>query len=203
MHHIAIISIVLLASGNALAGGSVIEVNSNSAAAGKSVSAGSIITIDCTLCPPLKAKDNGPGVHGVEVIEMEINGQNKVVQTDNLMGGTAVRYVKNNISKPQPANRAFAGETVTHSNGGTEVTSRHTIIVPSNSVLVIADAGSSVTMSGGGDFNVEEVQPDEERQDGVDDGSQTSSVNMNDAQHDNIEVDGTDEPEILELRPTQ
>lgn len=161
-------SIFALTAGPALAGDGVLNITTDS------VGAGNIITVDCSHCPPLKEKDTGPDVHGVEVVETEINGTRKVVQTDNMMGGSAVRYVR--AAAPEGS---YSGETVTQTAGGTSVT-------------------------GGGEFNVERVGNANARRDGVDDDSQTSSVNMNDAQHDNAgpQKQNNSGPETIELRPT-
>lgn len=197
---ILLTSIFVIATGPVLAGDSVITIGS------ASTGANSVITIDCGSCPPLKVKDSGPKVHGVEVVETEIGGEPKVVQTDNLMGGSAVRYVKASTRGPQSA-----GEVIAHSNGGTSVTVGHegTIHARPGIAPVTVNAGNQTTYSGGGEFHVEEVKPQATQNVGIDDGSQTSSVNMNDAQHD-VEggepVDGSrieDGTEIIELRPTQ
>lgn len=196
---ILLTSLFAFSAGPVLAGDSVLTIGSTS------TGAGSIITIDCSSCPPLKTEDKGPNVHGVEVIETEIGGEKKIVQTDNLMGGSPVRYVKASTSNEQSA-----GEVIAHSDGGTNVTVGHegTIHVRPGTAPVTVNAGNGTTYSGGGEFHVEEVKPRGTENDGVDGGSQTSSVNMNDAQHD---VEGG-EPmegsrteggtEIIELRPT-
>ncbi|MDA4844865.1 plant virulence effector HPE1-like domain-containing protein [Hoeflea poritis] len=197
---IAFTSFLALAVGPALAGDSVINVTSDA------LGAGSVIEVDCSTCPPLKPKKTGPDVHGVEVIEAEIGGKKKTVQTDNMMGGSAVRTVKASHSSPQ-----FAGETVTHTKAGTTVASEHhgTIHIQPGAEPIVADSGT--TFEGGGEFNVEEVGENNIRRDGVDGASQTSSVNMNDAQHDNAgqqapeggQQPHNNGPEIIELRPTQ
>ncbi|WP_136660402.1 plant virulence effector HPE1-like domain-containing protein [Nitratireductor sp. XY-223] len=192
-------SFLALAVSPALAGDSVINVTSDT------LGAGSVIEVDCSACPPLKPKKKGSAVHGVEVIETEIGGQRKTVQTDNMMGGSAVRTVRASSSDPH-----YAGETVTHSKAGTNVASKHhgTIHIQPGAEPVVADSGT--TFEGGGEFNVEEVGENNVRKDGVDDDSQTSSVNMTDAQHNNAgpqAPEGGEEPhnngpEIIELRPT-
>ena len=187
-------SIFALTAGPALAGDGVLNITTDS------VGAGNIITVDCSHCPPLKEKDTGPDVHGVEVVETEINGTRKVVQTDNMMGGSAVRYVK--AAAPEGS---YSGETVTQTAGGTSVTGGHehgTIHIERGMEPVTADGGT--TFGGGGEFNVERVGNANARRDGVDDDSQTSSVNMNDAQHDNAgpQKQNNSGPEIIELRPT-
>lgn len=197
---ILLTSIFVFCAGPVLAGDSVLTIGSGS------TGAGSVITIDCSSCPPLKPEDKGPNVHGVEVIETEIGGEKKVVQTDNLMGGSAVRYVKASTRGPESA-----GEVVSHSGGGTNVTVGHegTIDVRRGTAPVTVNAGNQTTFSGGGEFHVEEVKPRVIENDGVDGGSRTSSVNMNDAQHDveggtpaeESRVEGG--AEIIELRPTQ
>ncbi len=196
---ILLISVLILSAGPALADDSVITIGS------ASTGADSIITIDCSSCPPLKVKEKGPQVHGVEVIETEIGGEKKIVQTDNLMGGSPVRYVKTSTTGPQSA-----GEVIAHTNGGTSVTVGHegTIHVRPGNEPVTVSAGDQTTYSGGGEFHVEEVTPRHNGQDGVDGGSQTSSVNMNDAENDVVggEVVNGSEIEngtrIIELRPT-
>lgn len=198
--HILLTSIFALSAGPVLAGDSVITIGS------ASTGANSVITIDCSSCPPLKIKDNSPKVHGVEVIETEIGGEKKIVQTDNLMGGSPVRYVKASTRGAQSA-----GEVIAHSNGGTNVTVGHegTIHVRPGTEPVTVNAGNQTTFSGGGEFHVEEVKPRVLETDGVDGRSRTSSVNMNDAQHDvegGVPVDGgriEDGTKIIELRPTQ
>lgn len=196
---ILLTSLFAFSAGPVLAGDSVLTIGS------ASTGAGSITIIDCSSCPPLKTEDKGSVVHGVEVIETEIGGEKKIVQTDNLMGGSPVRYVKASTSDEQSA-----GEVIAHSDGGTNVTVGHegTIHVRPGTAPVTVNAGNQTTYSGGGEFHVEEVKPRVTENDGVDDGSQTSSVNMNDAQHD---VEGVKPmegsrtgggPEIIELRPT-
>ncbi|WP_419913641.1 plant virulence effector HPE1-like domain-containing protein [Hoeflea sp.] len=192
-------SFLALAAAPAVAGDSVIKVTSDKQGAG------SVINFNCSACPPLKPKEKGPDVHGVEVIEAEIGGKKKTVQTDNMMGGSAVRIVKS-----APAGAQYAGETVTHSKAGTTVASEHhgTIHVVPGTKPIVADSGT--TFEGGGEFNVEEVGDNNVRRDGVDDTSQTSSVNMNDAQNDNAgqqASQGGEQPhnngaEIIELRET-
>ena len=196
---ILLTSVIAIVAAPALAGDSVLTSNQ------LNTDADSVITFSCATCPPLKEKDMGPNVHGVEVTEKIIGGEKKVVQTDNLMGGTAVRYVKSS-----PSNADSAGEMIARTNGGTSVTVGHegTIHVRPGMQPVTANSGNQVTYSGGGEFNVEEVSPKPMEVDGVDDGSRTSSVNMTDAQHD---VEGGEvtsgsrvenDTEILELRPT-
>ncbi|MCY6381702.1 plant virulence effector HPE1-like domain-containing protein [Hoeflea prorocentri] len=197
---IVLTSFFALTAGPALAGDAVLDIKT------KSVGAGNVITVDCSHCPPLKEKDTGPDVHGVELVETEIGGTRKVVQTDNMMGGSAVRYVR--AATPEGS---YSGEAVTQTAGGTSVTggnSHGTIHIERGVTPIVADGGT--TFSGGGEFNVEEVGNANERRDGVDGASQTSSVNMNDAQHDNAgaeTVEGGEEPhnpgpEIIDLRPT-
>jgi hypothetical protein len=196
---ILLTSIITIAAGPVLAGDSVITFGS------ESTGGNSIITFDCSACPPLKVEDRGPNVHGVEVKEIEIGGEKKIVQTDNLMGGSAVRYVRTSHSGPNSA-----GEVIAHTNGGTSVTTGNegTIHVRPDMQPVTADAGDQTTYSGGGEFNIEEVVPEGHENDGVDDGSQTSSVNMNDAQHEVVGGETVENgrvengTEILELRPT-
>ncbi|MEX3007915.1 plant virulence effector HPE1-like domain-containing protein [Hoeflea sp. TYP-13] len=196
---IILTSAFALAASAAMAGDSVIHVKS------KIVGAGSVITVDCSECPPLKPKYTGPDVHGVEIVEQHIGGEKKVVQTDNMMGGSAVRIVR-----ASAGTKNYAGESVVHANGGTNVSDRHegTIHLQPGQRPVVADSG--VTYKGGGEFNVEEVGEDQRPLDGVDGGSQTSSVNMNDAEHDVVEPQepGGEEPhnngpEIIELRPSK
>lgn len=197
---IALTSFLALAAAPALAGDSVINITSDT------LGAGSVIEVDCSACPPLKPKQTDPVVHGVEVIEAEIGGKKKTVQTDNMMGGSAVRTVKAPVLNPQ-----YAGETVTHTKAGTTVASEHhgTIHVQPGAEPVVADSGTA--FEGGGEFNVEQVGENNVRRDGVDDASRTSSVNMTDAQDDNAGQPAPEDggqphnngPEIIELRPTQ
>ncbi|MCP4316658.1 MAG: hypothetical protein GY789_11770 [Hyphomicrobiales bacterium] len=174
-----------IAASAAMAGDSVIKIKS------RNVEAGSVITFDCSECPPVKPKFVSPDVHGVEVIEKNIDGKKKVVQMDNMMGGSAVRIVK---ATPE-----------TQNNTGDQN------VVESWQKPFVADSG--VTFEGVGEFNVDEVEEagtDQPAQDGVDGGSQTSSVNMTDAEHVNVgpkEPNG-EEPhnngsEIIELRPSK
>ncbi len=199
---IFLVATVALASVPAWAGDSVITFGQ------LSDTGNSVITVDCATCPPLKEKEHGPAVHGVEVTETIIGGEKKIVQTDNLMGGSAVRYVKTS-----PSNADSAGEIIAHTGGGTSVTVGHggTIHVPADMQPAAADAGNSVTYSGGGEFHVEEAEARSEKNREVDGSSTTSSVNsvnMNDAE--NIVIGGgtaekssvVNGTEILELRPT-
>ena len=178
---IQITSFLALCATPAAAGDSVLNITSTS------TGAGSILTLDCDKCPPLKVKDTGPKVHGVEVIEKHIGGEKKIVQTDNLMGGTAVRYVKSSFGTDNTA-----GESVTHTSAGTTVASGNEGTINFNGELepVTADVSNRTTYSGGGEFSIERVSPDGSVSDGVDGGSRTSSVS---------EGGGA---EIIELRPT-
>ena len=196
---ILLTSVIAIAAGPALAGDSVLTFKS------LNTDADSVTTFNCADCPPLKVKEMGPNVHGVEVEETIIGGEKKIVQTDNLMGGSAVRYVKSSPSNPHSA-----GEMIAHTDGGTSVTVGHegTIHIRPGQQPVTANAGNQVTYTGGGEFNVEEVSPKPMEDDGVDGNSRTSSVNMTDAQHDVEGGEATPSSriengtEILELRPT-
>lgn len=184
-----------IAAGAAMAGDSVLYIKS------KPSKSSSIITYNCDDCPELKPDFVAPNVHGVEVLEHEVDGEKKIVQHDNMMGGSAVRIVKSGNTQEN-----YAGQTVTRVPGGTIVTSGSPVVesVEPGQTPVVAGS-SNVTVSGGSDMNVEEVTAD-----GVDDGSQTSSVesvNMNAAQHDNAgpsepeaEQPHNDGPEIIDLR---
>ncbi|MEM6464162.1 MAG: plant virulence effector HPE1-like domain-containing protein [Pseudomonadota bacterium] len=196
---IVLASAFSIAATAAVAGDSVINVQS------RKVESGSIISFSCAECPALKPRFVAPDVHGVEVTEKSVDGENKIVQTDNMMGGSAVRIVK---AGSNPENTS--GQTVERVNGGTLVTSGETapVVVQPGETPVVADSG--VTFEGGGEFNVDEVGTETPAEDGVDGGSQTSSVetvNMNDAEHDSAgpsEPEGegphNDGPEIIELR---
>ena len=184
-----------IAATAAMAGDSVIHIKT-----GKSENR-SVRSFSCSECPDIKPRFVSPDVHGVEVIEQHVDGQKKIVQMDNMMGGSAVRIVK---AGAEPEN--YAGESVVRENGGTLVTDNQddaTVIQPGQQPVM---ADGSVTYEGGGEFKVDE----EPVQDGVDDGSQTSSVeslNMNDAEHHNVNPDKpvneephNNGPEIIELR---
>ncbi|MEM9108180.1 MAG: hypothetical protein AAGC96_21270 [Pseudomonadota bacterium] len=183
-----------IAAGAAMAGDSVLYLKS------KPSESGSVITYTCDDCPELKPDFVAPNVHGVEVLEHEDEGGKKVVQHDNMMGGSAVRIVRTGNTQDN-----YAGQTVTRVPGGTVVTSGAPVVETVEPGQTPVVAGSNVTVSGGSDMNVEEVA-----EDGVDDGSQTSSVesvNMNAAQHDNAgpsepeaEQPHNDGPEIIDLR---
>lgn len=191
-----------LASTQALAGDSVLTLKQ------LSTDGDGVITINCTACPPLSVKNERPNVHGVEVTETMIGGEKKIIQTDNLMGGSAVRYVKSS-----PSNRTSAGEMIARTEGGTSVTVGHegTIHVRPDLQPVSASMGDNVTYGGGGEFQVENVEPNGEERTvngGVDSVSRTSSIDMNDAEHrimdgNRIAVPAAEgETEILKLRPT-
>lgn len=193
----AILLVAIMAAAPALAEDSVVSFSQSSDGAG------SVITIHCDSCPPLEEKDQDPNVHGVQVTETIIGGQKKIVQTDNLMGGSAVRYVKTS-----PSNRQSAGEVIGHSGGGTNVTVGHggTIHVPAGRPPL--DLESAVSYSGGGEFNVQRVERERQQTGNVDAGSQTSSVTTSGSENvvihrraagDGDIVGGT---EMLELRPT-
>lgn len=190
---------LVLTTGSAVAGGSVIDITS------KLIATGSIISVDCTQCPPLKNTKKAPLVSGVETHETEIDGTKKIIQTDNMLGGSPVRHVRNAPASSPSVVTEYSGESSSHENGGTSITSGHhgTIHAGAGMVSGSGNDEGEVTITGGGDFNVDEVGPKTASKDGVDDVSQTSSVDMNDAQHDTVEPDNSDGPEIIELRPTQ
>ena len=161
----------------------------------------SVLTFTCDDCPEIKPSFVAPEVHGVEVLEHDVDGEKRIVQHDNMMGGSAVRIVKGVSSQDN-----YAGQTVTRMGNGTLVTSGGGPVVETvdgDREPVVAD--SNVTVSGGGGMNVKEINGD-----GVDGRSQTSSVesiNMNDAQHENVgpaepetERPHNDGPEIIDLR---
>ncbi|MDF2369512.1 MAG: plant virulence effector HPE1-like domain-containing protein [Rhizobiaceae bacterium] len=190
---------LVLTTGSAVAGGSVIDVTS------KLIATGSIISVDCTECPPLKDKTAAPVVSGVETHETEIDGTKKIIQTDNMLGGSPVRHVRNAPASSPSVVTEYSGESSSHENGGTSISSgdHGTIHAGAGMMPGAANDEGEVTVTGGGDFNVDEVAPETASKDGVDGVSQTSSVDMNDAQHDNVEPENTAGPEIIELRPTQ
>ena len=184
-----------IAASAAMAGDSVIHIKT-----GKGESR-SVTSFDCADCPDLKPRFVSPEVHGVEVSEQHVDGKKKIVQVDNMMGGSAVRIVK---AGDEPEN--YAGESVVREGNGTLVTDNQdgSVVIQPGEQPVVADG--TVTYQGGGDFNVDE----EPVQDGVDGGSRTSSVdspNMTDAEDYNVdparsapEQQHKSSPEIIELR---
>lgn len=82
------VSVLALAAGTAAAESSVIDVKLNLGGAG------SVIVVECTTCPARKARQKAPVVNGTRVVETEIDGERKRFMLDNMMGGSAVRYVK-------------------------------------------------------------------------------------------------------------
>ena len=68
-------SVIAIAAAPALGGDSVLTFDH------LNTDADSVTTFSCSTCPPLKEKDTGPNVHGIEVSETIIGGQKKVVQT--------------------------------------------------------------------------------------------------------------------------
>ena len=101
-----------IAASAAMAGDSVLYIKS------KPSKGSSIISYNCDECPELKPDFVAPDVHGVEVQEHEVDGQKRIVQHDNMMGGSAVRIVKTGNTQDN-----YAGQTVTRVPGGTLVTS--------------------------------------------------------------------------------
>ena len=193
-------SVFAIAATAAMAGESVVEIKS------KKIEGGSVITFDCDECPELKPRTDTPDVYGVEVQEQNVDGEKKIVQMDNMMGGSAVRIVKAGTS---PSN--YAGQTVTREGNGTLVTSGEPVVETVEPGQAVAD--NDVEYEGGGEFDVDEVSENEPVEDGVDGGSQTSSVeslNMDDAEHDDADPDESaaeephnDGPEIIELRSSK
>ena len=124
-------------------------------------------------CKNCSSDDEGKGDYqpAVQVTETSVDGDRKAVQVDNMMGGSPVRTFRDLDDNEPP--------TVVQNTQQNE--------------------GSAVTFSGGGDFDVDEVGPSSGE--AVDEGSQTSSVNMENAEHDNVDGPSNSGPEILELRP--
>ena len=184
-----------IAASAAMAGDSVLFIKS------EPTKGDSVLTFNCDDCPEVKPSFVAPEVHGVEVLEHDVNGEKRIVQHDNMMGGSAVRIVKGVSNQDN-----YAGQTVTRQGNGTLVTSGGGTVVETvdgDRTPVVAD--SNVSVSGGGGMSVEEIN-----EDGIDGGSQTSSVesvNMNHAQHDNAgpaepeaRQPHNDGPEIIDLR---
>ena len=48
----------------------------------------SVLTFNCDDCPAIKPSFVAPDVHGVEVQEHDVDGEKKIVQMDNMMGGS-------------------------------------------------------------------------------------------------------------------
>jgi hypothetical protein len=188
-----------IAATAAMAGDSVVHIKS------KKIESGSVITYHCDVCPELKPRFVAPDIHGVQVQEQDIEGEKKIVQMDNMMGGSAVRIVRAGTNQGN-----YAGQTVTREGNGTLVTSGEPVVETVEPGVV---ADNDVEYDGGGEFNVDEVSENEPIEDGIDGGSQTSSVesvNMNDAEHDDegpgepaAEEPHNDGPEIIELRSSK
>ncbi|MEO4043544.1 hypothetical protein AAFN47_18265 [Hoeflea sp. CAU 1731] len=116
-------------------------------------------------------EDKDDNQPAVQVTETSVDGDRKAVQVDNMMGGSPVRTFRD-LDDAEPP-----------------------VVVQKTQ----ENEGSAVTFSGGGDFGVEEVGPSSGET--VDEGSRTSSVNMENAEHDNVDGPSNSGPEILELRP--
>lgn len=177
---------LILVPGTAGAGDSIIDITSVQSGGG------AIMEFHCTTCAPV---DNGPKVEhsGVSLEQTQIDGKNKTVQIDNMMGGSPVRIVRSAGSS--------ADERTTD---GVAVFDEH----PAPARRRNGEATAQVTTEGGGEFHVDEVTPGSDGEESFDSESQTSSINMENAEDDN--VDGPEPtgpapdrggPEILDLRP--
>lgn len=194
--HYSILFYLLLAPGAALAGGSIIDITSSQ------TGGDAVMEIHCTACAPV---DDGRTVEhsGVTLMQKQISGESKTVQIDNMMGGSPVRIVRSAYSSADE--HAADGVTVFDEQ---PAAGQHPVDGFIGEPPVSADTTAQVTVEGGGDFQVDEVSQGNEGEQDVDPGSQTSSVDMENAEHDNVddvESDGSAAPsggpEILELRP--